>query len=428
MKADTRRWLERGKTLLILLLSISAVFLVSRSPLIQSSGLTDLIAGGKGVTSGSVSAPASLTAAAIPTRMAVGSSLGLYGVQYDQDTVDQLFDQAGPLLGEALRTAEAPAALSQSQWRARLEGQCVFFDFSSPIPLSALCAWLNDGTENAVFTGPARWILLAAESDGTLSLCYADEAGSYSRCSTALNAELHLAPIVSSCTPNNAFFAFQDRELTDVTAPYTLFTSEEFQGVIYNSSTPSILSDSAQTELLLDALSFSGQNRAAVSEGALFVDGDDTLRLSYGGTVRYDSYSSGKYPVGEGLTAAVDASWALANASLTPYCGDARLQLLSAVPDEDGDGYTVTFGYVLNGSAVQLYDHGWAARFRIQDGAIQHFTLYLRTYTASSQQALLLPADKAAAALTALSDEPLELVIHYYDSGISTVSPGWIGR
>lgn len=426
MKDNKRRWLERGKSLLILLLSVSALYLMWQSPLIRNSGLMELFSDGRsGGDSGSTSV--SLANAPIPARMAVGSEQGLYGVQYDQAAADALFDQAGPLLGEALSGAGEAAALSQSQWQARLTGRCVYFDFASQVPLTALCSWLTGETEHTNPDASARWVLLAAEEDGTISLCYGVEEGRFYRCATSLNADLHLAPIIESVTPNNAFFAFEDETMSEIVAPYTLFAGTEIQAVTYSSATPTILSDDAQAQTLLNALSFSSQNRAAVPEGVLYVDGDDTLRLSGSGRVVYDGSGQGKYTAGEGLNGAVDAAWALANAALGPLCGDARLHLLSAQEGEEGC-YTVAFGYVLNGCSVYLYDQGWAAWFSIENGVIREFTLYLRTYTSVAQQTLLLPADKAAAALTALSDEPRELVIQYSDGGGSTVLPGWVGR
>ena len=425
MKYKKRRLIEMGKSLLIVLLSVSALFLVGQSPLVQGSGLTEAL-GDRNPSSDSASMIATLAAAPVPTRMAVGSGQGLYGVQYDQEGTDELFDQAGPLLGDALATAGKPESISLSQWRTRLTGgRCIYFDFSSLVPLKALGSLLRDGTEGVTLTGSARWVLLAEEKEGTISLCYVEE-GAYYRCATTLDADLHLAPIVDAVNANGAFFAFEDDVLNDIVQPYTLFTNEEVPALVYNSVTPTILSDNAQAEVLLDALSFSSQNRAAVPEGVLYVDGEDTLRLSGSGRVVYHDADGERYPAGEGLAGAVDASWALASAALGTVCGDARLHMLSA--RQEGDGYIVTFGYVLNGSAVYLYDQGWAASFRVEGGAIREFTLYLRTYTATSQRVLLLSADKAAAALTALTDQPKELVIRYEDSGGGTVSPGWAAR
>lgn len=442
MRADfRRRWIERGKSLLILLLTLSAVFLVYQSPLIQGSGLGDLLASGRPDSAGKAPSSSPLAVAAIPMRMAVGSELGLYGVQYDQEVTDALFETAAPLLGEALSAAQDPVSMSQTQWRALLNGPCVYFDFTCPVPLSALCSWLKDGAENPRLTASARHILLALESDGSLSLCFqAGDGSGFFRCATTLDAVLHLTPILESVSPNSAFFAFDTDTLPAVVAPYTMFTNEEIAALVYSSSTPALLSDAAQAAKLLSALSFSDQNRAAASDGVLYVDSYDTLRLSSSGRVYYDSSSGGKYPAGSSLPDAVESAWLLAEAALDGLCGDARLYLMSAHPGDEVGSYTITFGYALNGSTVYLYDQGWAAQFQVQNGFIHKFTLYPRTYTSTGQKALLLPAEKAAVALEALAassasarstnqaSQQLELVILYRDNGGSQVSPSWNGR
>lgn len=426
-----RRWIEWGKDLLILLLTLSALALAYESPLVQGSGLRDLFHAPLSDPAGATAPPSVLSAACSPAQMAVGggNSMELYGVQYNQDAVDALFNTAGPLLGDALSEAGAPRSLTEFQWQSLLSGQCIYFDFASPIPLAVLCSWLSGGNSGSL-TDSARRILLAPGRDGAILLCYREgENGSFFQCDTTLNAELLLSPITESIAPNGAFFAFEDDSLPDVVDPYTLFADEGARSWVYASATPPLLSDSALTGQLMSALSFSDQNQAATSEGMLYVDGDDTLRLSGSGQVTYSASSLGKYPAGEGLNGAVEAAWSLAEAALGAVDGDARLYLISAQPgDGSQDAYTVTFGYILNGSLVYLYDQGWAAQFQIQNGYIHRFTLYLRTYTSTGQQALLLPADKACAALTVLSDQPRELTVQYHDNGGGQTLPDWIGR
>lgn len=429
MSRKSRRWVETGKSLLILLLTVSAAFLLFASPLIQDSGISALLQDNLAAAPNSTSSPAGLSSAAIPARMAVRSDMGLYGVQYDQHSADTLFDQAGPLLGEALSTAENPAELTAGQWQALLSGKCIYFDFTCPVPLSALCSWLKDGADNPALADSARYILLADKGDGTLALCfYSQERSAYLSCETGLDSALHLVPLLNSVTPNSAFFAFEDDSLPAIISGHTLFTGETLSPEIYTSATP-LLSDTSFTSQLLSALFFADQNRATVSEGVLYVDGEDTLRLTGDGIVEYTASDSGKYPVGAGISGAVDAAWVLAEQALSPICGDARLYLMSAEtnPDEEGS-YTITFGYMLNGSVVDLYEQGWAARFHVQNGSIRDFTLYLRSYTSSGQTKLLLPAEKAAAALTALTSTQKELVIQYQDNGTTAAEPGWVGR
>lgn len=433
MKTDPRRrWIEWGKNLLILLLSLSALALAYQSPLVQGSGLQELFRAPLADSASPLTVPSVLSVSSSPVQMAVGvgDSMELYGVQYNQETVDALFNTAGPLLGDALSEAGEPRSITERQWQALLSGQCIYFDFASPVPLTVLCAWLSGDGGSDVLADSARRIILAPGQDGAILLCYReDEDGGFFQCATTLNAELLLSPITESVTPNGAFFAFEDSSLPDVVDPYTLFADEGARAWIYTSATPLILSDSAQTARLMSALSFSDQNQAAASEGMLYVDGDDTLRLSGSGRVSYSASSPGKYPAGEGLNGAIKAAWALAEAALGAVDGDARLYLISAQSSgESGDAYTITFGYTLNGSLVYLYDQGWAAQFQVQGGCIHRFTLYLRTYSSTGQQALLLPADKACAALTVLSDQPLELAVLYQDNGGSQILPSWVGR
>ncbi len=426
MTDKRRRTLERAKTALIVLLTLSALVLVFRSPLVQSAGLPSLF--DQGLTDNVSAAPQAqaLSSAAIPVRMAVGTALSRYGVQYDQDAVDALFDQTASLLGEALASADSPSGLGEAAWQQLLSGECIYFGYLSPIPLSVLSDQLTGGVSSSALAGSTRHIVLAAGGDGMLTLSYQGEDGGFYQCATALDASLHLEPIISSADPNGASFAFESSTLPDVVDPYTLFIEEDVSALIYDSAVPLSLSDGGQVSALLAALAFSDQNQAPVNDGYTFVDGEDTLRLLQGGSVVYHASGEGRYTAQPGLSGAVDAAWALAEAAIVPLCGQARLYLLSAQADEtQEDCYTVTFGYCLNGSAVHLYEDGWAAVFEVEDGVVTDFTIRLRTYSATTQQALLLPAEKAAAALTALTQSPRELTIQYRDTGGDQAQPYW---
>lgn len=418
--------LERAKTALIVLLTISALVLVFRSPLVQSAGLSSLFDQGLADNISAAPQAQAFSSAAVPVRMAVGTAMSRYGVQYDQDAADALFDQTASLLGEALASAGSPSRLSEDAWQQLLSEECVYFGYLSSVPLSLLSGWLSSGGTSSALTGSARHIVLAAGTDGMLTLSYQGTDGGFYQCTTALDATLHLEPIVGSVDPNGAFFAFESSSLPDVVDPYTLFTEEEVSALVYDSVTPLSLSDPSQVSSLLSALSFSDQNQATVNDGYTFVDGEDTLRLLQGGSVVYHSSGEGKYPAQSGLSGAVDAAWALVEAAAVPLCGQARLYLISAQADEtQEDCYTVTFGYCLNGSAVHLYDDGWAAVFQVEDGMVTDFTIRLRAYSATTQQALLLPAEKAAAALTALTESRRELTVQYRDTGGDQVQPYW---
>ena len=122
----------------------------------------------------------------------------------------------------------------------------------------------------------------------------------------------------------------------------------------------------------------------------------------------------------------IEAARQLAEGTMGTRCGQARLYLESV--RETQDGYRVRFGYRLNGSAVWLYEEGWAAEFLIREGCISEFTMHFRAYSDSGEKALLLPMNQAAVILPGLTDEARELVIQYRDRGGETVSPGWVAE
>ena len=424
---DNRRLMEWGKNALILLLTLSAVYLLSMTPLIRDSGLLDLL---HPKPTGARS-PSSVvhTGTVLPARMAVYRTGGRFGLQYDEHQMEESFSALGPLLGDALSSAGQPIPLSESGWQTYLQDTSAYFDFSGDIPLTALCGWLG-GAGECPLAGSARRLALAAGEDDHVLLCWQDsDTGAFYSCSTALSRTLHLDLAAAGVTENGAYFAFEDPSLSQLLDPYTLITEVGTAGQRYSVTAP--LSTAAGTQALLESLSFNTQNHVSGSGGEVYLDGGDRLVVSDSGTVTYRAAQGEKYPVGvpaAPVTAlqAADGARSLAAQSMGPLCGEARLYLISALPH--ADGWLVRFGYRLNGSAVYLYDEGWAAQFLIQDGYITQFTLHLRCYTAEQGNTLLLPIDKAAAMLPDLIRDRRELVVQYRDRGGPAVSPDWVAN
>lgn len=420
---DKHRALEWAKNAAIALLTLSAIVLLSMTPLARDSGLVELLgprpaqtgAGVGGAQSGPI----------LPARLAVCRDGDRFGLQYDDSRMDEVFAAFVPLLGDALTGAGEPASLSDSQWRACLRQRGAYFDFSGEIPLAALARWLGGG--DCPLKGSARRVALVAREGDAVSLCWEDAGdGGYFTCPTALSCSLHLDPAVEAVTPNGAYFAFEDESLNRLLDPFTLITEGEPDAGLYDVSAP--LSSAAGAEALVDALSFNSRNHAPGSSGEVYMDGTDRLVIRDGVTATYRAAQGGKYPVEHtnGVVSAAQAAEgarALAERAMVPLCGEARLYLLSVRPY--GDGWKVRFGYRLGGSAIYLYDEGWAAEFLVRDGCITEFALHLRQYTAQGENALLLPIRKAAAMLPDLTRERRELVIQYRDGGGQSVSPGW---
>ena len=419
-----RRWLEWGKDMAIVLLSLSAIYLLTMTPLVQDSGL---LSGEDALPEGGGSGTVTLTAAAYPSRIAVNTQNGRYGVHYNQTHVDSLFAQTGPLLGEALISAGEAAHVDETQWQEYLQSPGIYFDFSGQIPLSALGSWLQPGGE-CVLSGAARRLVLAQGANGQVLLGYQESSGDFYVCTTELSVALHLEPVVEGMEENGAQFAFESEQLSQLLDPYTLIT-EEVSAQVYSVSTP--LSSGGNLSWLLEALSFNGQNHTSVSGGEAFLEEETRLEVRSDGTVIYRAAQEGKYPVAHSgqeptLAEMIETVRKLAEDTVGARCGAARLHLISA--EETEDGWQILFGYQLDGGSVWLYEEVWAAQFLIRDGYVSDFTLHFRSYTATGQQALMLPMERAAVMLPALTDQRRELVMQYRDQGEEEVSPIWVAQ
>lgn len=421
-----RRRRELGKNLLILLLSASAIYLLTLTPLIQDSGVLELFSGSR--DGGESTANVTLTAAARPSRIAVNTGNGRYAVQYDQTEADELFAYLGPLLGEALISSGQPQAITEYRWRTLLQSEGIYFDFSGEIPLSALGRWLQQKGE-CDLGDSARRMVLAAGSEDEVLFCYESaQNGRFYLCGTGLTMSLHMKPAIVSVAANGAAFAFEGKDWEKNLSPYTLIGGD--YALRHYAATMPLTAGNAMSSVL-EALNYAGRNHASVSGGELYLDGNDRLQVLSGGVVTFDAAQGGKYPVAtEGAQAtvaeAIETARGLAESTVGLLCGDAELYLISAESVEGG--YCIRFGYRLDGSAVWLYDEGWAAEFYIQDDYLTRFTLYFRCYTASDTYALVLPMDKAAAVLSGLAQDALELVLQYRDGGEGVVEPVWVAQ
>lgn len=421
-----RRALEWFKSLLILLLSVSALYLLTMTPLVQDSGLLNWFRKDPSTEPGGLSV--TLSAAARPSRMAVSDGKNRYGLQYDQSAVDGLFVRMGPLLGEALVSSGEPEEISELQWQWYLQGKGIYFDFAGEVPLTALSSWLQPEQE-CTLTASARRILLVDGYSESVLLCYQDAAeGRFYVCRTGLLWSLHMEPEVSGTADNGARFAFEDSDWADLLQPYTLIT-EELSLQTYSASVPLMSKDSRSD--LLEALDYTGRNHAPVSGGELYLDGNDRLHVMTNGLVSYDAVQSGKYAVAteDGtvtVAEAIEAARRLAERTVGAQCGDAELYLVST--EETEQGYRIRFGYRLDGSTVWLYDEGWAAEFYVSGGFITKFTLQFRCYMNTGNEAMVLPIERAAVILPGLNRENGELLLQYRDQGESVVEPVWVAK
>lgn len=409
-----RRLVELGKSVLIALLACSAALLAAHTQF--STALFPPGEEQSSLLSAMPAQPADASQAAAVVRLTVVGPTGRYGVQYDTQSTDASFQGVSGLLRDALDGPGEARELTQEEWRRGITASpCVTFHLAGALPLSVLSGWLS-GQPTVADDTAADLLCLCLEGENVF-LYYRSGETFYAR-SAAHVTPADLTAAVESYTANGALYAFEDPDYSALD-PYTLLLPTSLTPQVYSVSVPSY-----STEQLLSALSFlSEANQAySASDGQVIRSGGETLRLLYDGTVVYTASSAGlsRYLIPSSaqeepsLFEMAQETLTLAQNTLGPLCGDARLFLSGLARTEEG--WELTYDYYLSGAQVVL-PQGHAAVFSVKDGAISSFTLRLRSYTPSGSTSIVLPELQAMAAMGAMEAQGQRLLLAYFDDG-----------
>lgn len=431
MKGKGRsRLIEWGKTLLIVLLALSAIYLLGQTQFSEDmvSEVKDLL--DRTSSTNSEELHTQTTPAAIrPMHITINLDGGQrYGVQYDLNAMDVVFSSVSTLLSEALSSADTPQRITEQSWRTKLASAGIYMDLYYPVSLNVLSEQLGEGQSNQALSGKARRICLAADQDDSVSLLYINEAdGSVYSCATTLSRAIHLDPVLEGQSPNGALFAFEVPGMEHV-VPYMLLTSTP-QPVIYQSGNP-LLTDSNRLGEVLRTLSFQSRGiQLDPAVGGPLVEGNDSLRLFDTGLLTFHTIGDSDFRFllpEDTLQSALEYTQELVNITVGAWCGEANLCLAGV--EETEAGAEILFQYCLNGIPVELPEGNMAARFVVHNGAVTDFSLYFRTYTATEETTLILPELQAAAVLGAASGQESDLTLLYQDMGGESVSAGWVAN
>lgn len=426
-----RRVIETLKSLLIVALICSAVWLIADSQLFGS--LPHVIgrpARGQSGTVGSTSR----TQVVMPLRMAVISEEGCYAAQYGSGELEGLFNRTASLLNEALSGAGTPQEVSAHDWeQALLSAPGIYFDFQGDIPMQVLCGWLS-GKENVNLTDSACRLLLTAGSDGEVLLYYAGHGSDqFFVCHAQLVNVSHLRSAVQGVSANGAVFACWTSDYAQLAAD-TLIDTQTPQPRVFSAANPLPPEEEDRLTQLLDTLSIPEGITTIYDtpEGRRIRSGNDTLTISNEGLLTlHSAVEDARYPVtrveGTGeLFAAVEGARALVAKITQPWRGDVGLYL-KQVEQLDTNSWQVRFGYVLDDTPVQVGQRGYAASVLVEQGYITEFELQLRSYTPTEQTSLVLPERQATAALAQMDGQGGRLQLCYLDRG-ETVYAGWIAQ
>ena len=426
-RGSKKRLIERIKSLLIVLLSCSAVLLVLRTQavILGTGGETEPYPSGEEGTSSSQDT----AAAARPMRMAAaiqrGSEVVRYGVQYDQESTDTLFQHSYSLLLEALSSAGQPRVIQEEDWRRALTAAPgLYFDWQGEIPLAVLSQWLS--VDNQALTGTVRRMVLTAENEQMLLYYWDVSTDQGYVCSSDVISSDRITEVVGTLQENGALFAFEAEEYAAL-SPYTMVLTQPPMPTVYSGVNPLADEDSRRT--LQEQLGFSENAISYNAAGEQVIRSrNDTLHITEDGIVMYEASAEGSdryHLAGTGIYDAVEGCRQLVQQTLGLSCGEASLYLISAEETGDG-GWQVKFGYCLDGVQVRLDEEGWAASFVVEQGQITDFQLRFRSYTDSGTTTVVLPERQAAAAMEAMGHAGEELLLVYLDSGSDElVSASW---
>ena len=432
-----RRGVEALKSLLILLLSLSAFYLTllaldySRVEWAPIQAVLSLFRPEQEQSPSDTVLPGSVSISPTPVRVAVSDGTDRFASQYDDQQTDQLFDTLGILLSEALASARAPERTDEAAWRQALQAPGVWFDFLGALPLDALSAWMGDGQANSALTHAARRLAVALDEGGQVRLFYQNaDDGLYYACPTSVAWEGHMDQLVSGYGGNGYTFVFEQEADSGYQGldPYVLLAPGALQLPTYRSSNPLAGLEAGTVSAIQQALFFQAQGYP-VADGIRIREGRETLELGSDGTAVYHAGDEdpARYPVGKSADPLVlaELTWPLAADTVGRYCGEARLYLRGIERLTDGS-VQVSYGYSLNGADVSL--PAGAAVFTVKDGQIVDYTLCFRRYELTGQTSPVMRERQAAAALAALDPEGDELILAYSVSAGDLVQAGWTAR
>ena len=148
---------------LILLLTASALFLFLKTGLVRTGDLRHMFSSVSQAAVPSDSAGANWQ---FPLQIAVRSG-GECRAWLDQTTTGDIFEDVGPLLTEALGSANGVTAVDEEEFRRALENNSIYYDFKTALPLSLLAQTLGSDESPHV---SARALLLSSLQDTTAAL------------------------------------------------------------------------------------------------------------------------------------------------------------------------------------------------------------------------------------------------------------------
>ena len=418
---------ERIKTALIVVLTVSALFLGWQTGLVNDLlGSVPIFGSIAGLIQSTpppaASAGAVAKEAARPLTIVITGEDGAhFGTRYDTGLRNTVYDRTSSILGEALGSMSAPSEISEEEWRAALSDPGVYFEYIVPVKLSVLDGWLGAHMPDFARDAPLRRICVAFGEDRNRLFYEAHDTGLFYAADTAsAGGRAQELGIYGS---NGAIFAFETGIDAAESAPYMLLMPGRDHPVIRVFGTGTAVE---YTGAIISALGL------YQSEYTSYYDDDDGALVSFGpqfnlrtdtrGHAAYRRMDDALVP-GEirTLTESEMIERARIIAADTIALGSGETEVFfESVEYGAGERVSVIFAYYLAGGRVHLYEDGYAAKITFMSGVVTEMELNFAGFEVTDEYAQLLPEQQALAAAGG------EFMLRYYfDTGFERLEPTW---
>ncbi len=401
---NKRKALEITKTILIVLLLLSALFLLRENGYISFNSRRKNVDDGSEGISHSIESSNYINFYS-PTSLCVClGAKGSYGLIYNDSEISDIAGKYSALVGEALGTAENVQDVDISKLREYLDGVGVYFGFAAELPLDCIADALGTNSSEELSGISTEFLYLFCGLDSNASLIFGNENNA-KIARTSLPNSLIIA-INNLFLPNSVAFSFSYSEYEGM-SPFILI--EEDLSEIYSYSYKSAYSSGFNRVGFLDSF---GMNSVTASdytdrEGAFaFIDNGKDLRI----TTNSISFKDVAEDSESDLSVYQQIRYAayIVDKSVIPYIGDASVRLTSV--SGDIRNLTVSFSYFINGMSVSgTGNNSITAHF--DNGRLSSFNAYVLNFANTNEIVKLLPMSKSAAIAVGNKKTNLNLVL-----------------
>ena len=422
------RAVEWAKTLLIVLLTASAIFLGWRTKLLNDFFRTIPLFGSvaelmRGSSGNGTAGAGSIKEAARPLCIVITNEDGeRYGVRYDTDARNAVYDRTSSIIGEALGSASASSEIGENEWRAALSGPGVYYEYTTPVRLSVLYGWLGARMPDITEDVSIRRVYIAFGEDKSRIYYLDHENGLFYGADTASSAGK--AQELGIYTSNGSLFAYELGTEGSSQSPYMLIMPGREHPDIRTAIT---VNAEEILDVALRALGHSSEAYTTMSyeDGSVRRVGTQfIIRIDVRGGIIYrrtdiPPHDPDEILPGDGEN--IERARAIAAETIGKVCGAAEV-FFEYVEPRGVDAVSVYFGYYIAGGSVYLPDNRYAARITLAGGVVTDVDLNYREFSYTGELTGLLPEQQALAAAGG------EFMLCYSDTGAETLQPSWIRR